>query len=111
MEFVDRLKGLAVELIRLLWKNDIYPELPWFREVHDNWFEYWVAFKTEQTMREVDEQIEEALSKGIDPPLYWDQEEGETPLGGPLDYRYQFDDAPSSADPLQGSEQRKTDGE
>ena len=37
-------------------------------------------------------------------PIYWEEGEGETPLGGPIGFTYKFDDAPSSADPLQGPE-------
>jgi len=63
-------------------------------------------------MADVDRQIEEMFEESkVTPPIYWEEEDGETPLGGPLGYTYDFvDTASSPADPVQGPEQREADG-
>jgi hypothetical protein len=61
-------KGLVVEIIRILWDNGLYRQNPWLQRVHDYWFDYWVQFKTDSTMADVDRQIEELHKQ-------WDEEE------------------------------------
>lgn len=105
MSFINKLKGLVVEIIRIFWDHGLYWDNKWLKMVHANWFEFWVDFRAEQTMADVDKQIKEMSQEPkTKPPLYWEQEEGETPLGGAFGYSYKFDDAPSGADPLQGPE-------
>ena len=106
------LQGLTVEIIRLFWDHGLYRDNPWLQRIHATWFHHWVDYKTGITMADVNRQIEE-MSKDpeVASPIYWGEEEGETPLGGPIGYTYDFvDPAPSSTDPVQGSEQRETDG-
>lgn len=105
-------EGLVVEIIRILWDHGLYQDNPWLQRIHATWFHHWVDYKTGITMADVNRQIEE-MSKDpeVASPIYWEEEEGETPLGGPIGYTYDFvDPAPSSTDPVQGSEQRETDG-
>ena len=102
---VQALQALSVELIRRLWDRGLYRDNKWLRMCHDNWIGIWVDWRTQVTMRNVDHQAAELTSEPeVVKPLYWEEEEGETALGGPLGYTYKFDDAPSGADPLQGPE-------
>lgn len=78
-------QGLVVEIIRILWDHGYYRDNPWLNRIHDNWFSYWVDYKTKQTMDDVDKQIEELfLESEIDPPIFSETKEGETPLGGSM---------------------------
>ncbi|WGL30772.1 hypothetical protein SCRES3_gp115 [Synechococcus phage S-CRES3] len=71
----DTLKGLVVEIIRLLWHHGYYRQNKWLKLVHENWFQYWVDFKTQQTMADVDRQIEELRQpSGVDAPIYTETE-------------------------------------
>ena len=98
-------RALVVEIIRNLWDRGLYRDNKWLRLCHDNWIGFWIDWRTSLTMKSVDEQIEDMYYESeIEPPIYWEEEEGETALGGPLGYTYQLDDAPSSADPVQGAE-------
>jgi hypothetical protein len=81
-------QGLVVEIIRILWEHGYYRDNPWLNRIYDNWFSYWVDYKTKQSMDEVDKQIEEMfLESEIDPPTFAEETEGETPLGGKLELR------------------------
>ena len=53
-------------------------------------------------MEDVDQQAKELTPEPkVVKPLYWEEEEGETPLGGPMGFRYDFvDDARSGSDPV-----------
>ena len=94
-------RALVVEIIRVLWDQGLYRDNKWVRMCNDNWIGYWIDWRAEKTMESVDEQAKELTPEPeIVKPLYWEQEEGETALGGPLGYTYQFDDAPSGADPV-----------
>jgi hypothetical protein len=82
------IQGLIVEIIRILWDHGLYLDNPWLQRIYDNWFSYWVEYKTKQSMDEVDKQIEEMfLESEIDPPIFSEEKEGETPLGGILELR------------------------
>ena len=112
MKHCFTIQGFTVDVIRRLWDKGVYQDNKWLKLVHQNWFSFWVDYKTCLTMQDVDQQIEEMFEDPeIAPPIYWEEEEGETPLGGPIGYTYDFvDPTPGPADPLQGSEQRETDG-
>ena len=100
-----RLQAVAVDIIRRLWDRGLYRDDKWLRMVHDNWLHHWIDVKTAVTMRSVDAQAADLTPEPeVIKPVYWEEEGGETALGGPLGYTYRFDDAPSSADPLQGAE-------
>jgi hypothetical protein len=78
-------KGLIVEIIRILWDHGYYRSNVWLQRIHSYWFDYWVEFKTQQTMAEVDRQIEEIREpSGVDAPIYTETVEGETALGGEM---------------------------
>ena len=100
-----RLQAVAVDIIRRLWEAGFYRDNKWLRMIHDNWVHHWIDVKTAVTMRSVDAQAADLTPEPeIAPPLYWEEEEGETPLGGAFGYTYKFDDAPGGADSVQGPE-------
>ena len=97
--------AFLVEVIRQLWDRGIWNDNKLLRAYHDLHIDTWIDFRAERTMRKVDKQAKELTpDPEVVKPLYWEKEEGETPLGGPLGYTYRFDDAPGGADPLQGPE-------
>ena len=78
-------QGLLVEIIRILWDHGYYNDNVWLQRVHDNYFSYWVDYKTQQTMQSVDEQIEELIQPAaVDKPVFSETLEGETLLGGEM---------------------------
>ena len=88
-----RLQAVAVDIIRRLWDRGLYRDNKWLRMIHDNWIHHWIDVKTATTMRSVDAQAADLTPEPeVAKPLYWGEEEGETPLGGPLGYTYKFDD-------------------
>lgn len=99
-------RGLIVDIIRNLWDRDLYRDNKWLKLCHDNWFNYWLDYRTSLTMADVDRQIEDMIEEPTIPdPVYWEEIEGETPLGGPLGFRYDFlDDTTGGSDPVQGPE-------
>ena len=102
-------EGLVVEIIRIFWDHGLYQDNPWLQRIHATWFHHWVDYKTGQTMADVDRQIEEMFDgePSIHDPLYWEEIEGETPLGGPMGFTHEFTtdhEAGSSTDPVQGAE-------
>ena len=102
---IKRLQAVVVGLIRRLWGEGLYRDNKWLRMIHDNWLHHWIDVKTAVTMRSVDAQAADLTPEPeIIKPLYWEEEEGETALGGPLGYTYKLDDAPGGTDPVQGPE-------
>ena len=100
-----RLQALVVEIIRRLWDRKLYRDNKWLKMIHENWISHWIDVKTAVTMRSVDAQAADLTPEPeIIRPVYWEETEGETALGGPLGYTYRFDDAPGGADPVQGAE-------
>ena len=86
-------QALVVEVIRRLWDRGLYRNNTILQQIHDNWFDFWVEFKTQATMNEVDRQIEEMFYESrIDSPVYWEDEHGETPLGGAMGISHDFTD-------------------
>ena len=82
-----------VGIIRRLWGEGMYRDNKWLRMIHDNWLHHWIDVKTAVTMRSVDAQAADLTPEpAIIAPLYWEEEEGETPLGGAFGYTYKFDD-------------------
>jgi len=84
--------ALVVEVIRRFWDRGLYRTNTWLRKIHDRWFDVWVEFRTQSTMNEVDRQIKELNSKPVEmvSPVYWEQEQGETPLGGVMGLTYEL---------------------
>ena len=100
-----RLRAVAVDIIRRLWEAGLYRDNKWLQMIHENWIGHWIDVKTAVTMRSVDAQTEALTPEPeVIKPVYWEEEEGETALGGPLGYTYYFDDAPGGADSVQGPE-------
>ena len=84
-------KALVVEIIRVLWDRGLYRDNKWLRMCHDNWINFWIDWRTEKTMADVDRQIEDLFHESeMDPPLYWEEEKGDTPLGGAMGLRHEF---------------------
>lgn len=94
--------ALVVEIIRALWDKGLYRDNKWLRLCHSNWLHHWIDWRTSLTMEDVDQQAKELTPEPkVVKPLYWEEEEGETPLGGPMGFRYDFvDDARSGSDPV-----------
>ena len=100
-----RLQAVVVDIIRRLWDRGLYRDNKWLKMIHENWIGHWIDVKTAVTMRSVDAQAADLTPEPeIIKPVYWEETEGETALGGPLGYTYRFDDAPGGADPIQGAE-------
>lgn len=84
-------QALTVELIRRLWDYGNYRNNSTLKAIHQNWFQIWVEWRSDLTMRDVDRQIEEMFYEWTDDDwLDWDDWtyeatiEGETPLGGEM---------------------------
>ena len=88
------LQGFTVDVIRRLWGHGMYRDNKWLKMCHENWFQYWVDYKTCLTMRDVDAQVEELLEPSeVDKPIFTETLEGETPLGGEMRLRAPWLDA------------------
>jgi hypothetical protein len=76
-------RALVVEIIRILWDQGLYRQNPWLISVHKEWFGDWAEWKTQQTMKSVDRQIEK-INKTYpkEEPLFTEETSGKTPLGG-----------------------------
>lgn len=97
------LQALTVEAIRRLWDDGQHVNNEWLRAIHANWFDIWVAWKTDLTMRDVDRQAQQIVDDWyadkpgpVDDHFYREVMEGETPLGGEmrLTARWEQDDTP-----------------
>ena len=87
-----RLQAVAVDIIRRLWDRGLYRDNKWLKMIHENWIGHWIDVKTAVTMRSVDAQAADLTPEPeIIKPVYWEETEGETALGGPLGYTYRFD--------------------
>ena len=85
MSMPDTLKGLTVEIIRIIWDYGYLRGNTLLNQIHAYWFDYWVEFKTQKTMSDVDRQIEEIREpSGVDAPIYTETKEGSTALGGEM---------------------------
>ena len=88
MNFWDLFRGWLVDVIRRFWDRGEYRDVEWMKDVHEAWFPFWVKMKTYYTMKDVDKQIEDMFYESeIDPPVFSEEEEGETPLGGKMTLR------------------------
>lgn len=100
-----RLQALVVEIIRRLRDHGYLHNEKYSTMIHDAWLHHWIDVKTANVMDSVDEQVADLTPEPeVVKPVYWEETEGETALGGPLGYAYHFDDAPGGADPVQGAE-------
>jgi len=81
-------KALTVEIIRILWDGGHQRHNKLLKQVHENWFSFWVEWKTSLTMKDVDRQIQEMFKESkVDLPVFSEETEGETLLGGRLELR------------------------
>jgi len=88
---IKRLQAVAVDIIRRLWDRGLYRDNKWLKMIHENWIGHWLDVKTAVTMRSVDAQAADLTPEPeVVKPIYWEEEEGETALGGPLGYTYRF---------------------
>lgn len=77
-------QGLTVEIIRILWEHGYFRGNKLLQRIHSYWFDYWVEFKTNATMADVDRQIEMLREpSGVDKPIYTESPEGEMRLTAP----------------------------
>ena len=97
------LQALTVDAIRRLWDDGQHVNNKWLRAIHANWFNVWVDWKTDLTMRDVDRQAAEIVDMweanedpAVDAYAFSETQEGETPLGGEmrLTARWEQDDTP-----------------
>ena len=80
-----------MEIIRNLWDRGLYRDNEWVRLCHDNWLGYWIDWRASLTMRSVDEQAKKLTPEPeIVKPIYWEEKEGESPLGGTIGFTYDF---------------------
>jgi len=100
-----RLRALVVEAIQRLWDHGYLHNNKIIDLIYQAWLPDWIDVKTGITMASVDKQAEALTPEPkVLPPLYWEEKEGETPLGGPFGYTYKFNDAPGGSDPIQRAE-------
>ena len=95
----ETLQALTVEVIRRLWDRGLYQSNRLARAVHDNWIGIWIDWRTQITMRHVDNQASEILQQWeasdvdpIDRFAFSEEATGETPLGGEMRLRATFMD-------------------
>ena len=85
--------AFCVEVVRQLWDRGLYRQNKYAQMCHDEWFEVWTIWRTHKTMEDVDRQIEEMFYESeIEPPVYYEEQNGETPLGGAMGIRNEFTD-------------------
>lgn len=84
----ETLQALSVEVIQRLWDAGQYRDNTWLRLCHDNWIAVWVDWRAQLSMRDVDlqaEQLVETWSQQDDERfLFTEEEQDDTPLGGPM---------------------------
>ena len=81
-------RGLLVDIIRRLWDRGLYVDNKWLKLCHQNWFQYWVDYRTCLTMHEVDRQTKDLSEPSeVDKPIFTETNEGETQLGGEMRLR------------------------
>lgn len=83
MSFWVFFKGWIVEIIRRFWDRGEYRDVEWMQEVHSAWFEDWVEMRTYRTLEEFDGMASEFFPPSeVSKPVFTEEKEGETPLGG-----------------------------
>lgn len=92
LELTEVIQALVVEAIRRLWDQGLYRDSKWLVMIHDNWFDVWVNWKTDIAMRNVDAQAEDLVAQWEEEdtsadPIFTEEKEGETPLGGEMRLR------------------------
>ena len=90
--FWEILQALTVDLIRRLWDDGQQHDNQWLRDIHANWFQIWVDWKTATTMSEVDSQARDIVAEwdaaeAAGDVVFAQELKGETPLGGEMRLR------------------------
>lgn len=79
-------RALVVEIIRALWHNGLHRQNKTLQQIHEQWFPFWVEWKTAATMEDVDRQVEELTQPAkVESPIFSEDVNGETPLGGKIE--------------------------
>ena len=78
-------RAIVVEFIEGLWDRGIRYLDAFLKPLHDAWYDEWVEWKTQETMKDVDRQIEELLAdhEEVPPPVYTEYEDGSMRLTAP----------------------------
>jgi len=80
--------AFLVEVIRILWDKGLYRQNKWFQMTHDEWFDVWTIWRTGLTMEDVDRQAKELTPDPVvTPPVFSEEIDGETLLGGKMELR------------------------
>lgn len=79
------LQAVAVEIIRRLWDLGRYRQNRWMQAVHDEWFEVWVEWRTQQTMKDLDQQIAQIKKDDTEqaPPVFSEDDSGAMQISHP----------------------------
>jgi hypothetical protein len=81
-------KGLAVEIIRICWDHGYLRDNRILKIICNNWFDCWVDYKTQQSLSNVDRQIDRLTEEPtIETPTFSEEKDGETELGGEMRLR------------------------
>lgn len=86
--------AFCVEVVRQLWNKGLYRQNKYAQMCHDAWFDVWTIWRTQLTMKEVDRQVEELNPEPVQfsEAVHWEEENGETPLGGAMGISHDFYD-------------------
>ncbi len=81
-------KALVVEIIEILWDAGHQRHNLLLHHIHAKWLPFLIEWRRELTMKDVDRQIEEMFEESeIDPPIFSEEIDGETGLGGRMELR------------------------
>lgn len=86
--------AFCVEVVRQLWDRGLYRQNKYAQMCHDQWFEVWTIWRTGKTMEDVDRQISDLNPEPVvfGKPVYYEEQDGETLLGGAMGIRNEFTD-------------------
>lgn len=78
-------RAIVVEFIEGLWDRGIRYLDTFLKPLHDAWYDEWVLWRTEETMKDVDKQVAEILKdhEEVPPPIYSEGEDGTMRLTAP----------------------------
>ncbi len=92
----ETLAAVSVEVIRRLWSAGRFHNHPILQRIVDRHFDLWADWRTQITMRSVDDQTKEILTaweendETVEKFLYSEIIKGDTPLGGEMRLRSAF---------------------
>ena len=100
----ETLAAVSVEVIRRLWSSGRFHNHPILQRIVDRHFDLWVDWRTQATMRSVDDQAKEILTawqendETVEEFLYSEIIKGDTPLGGEMRVTAKFMERPDNGD-------------